>query len=75
MPMYEYHCDSCGVQYEQLRRMSQADTGLECPVCGSEKVERQLSTFACGSGGGAAAPMRGACGQGGGGCGARGGFT
>ena len=52
MPMYEYRCPDCGRTYEELRRMSEADEKLECPHCGSKKPERQLSTFACGAGGG-----------------------
>ena len=67
MPLYEYECQDCLIVYEQLRRMSEADEGLECPECHSTHIERQLSTFAC-SGGATA-------GSGGGGCGARGGFT
>jgi putative FmdB family regulatory protein len=55
MPMYEYRCQECGEKYEQLRRMSEADSNLVCPRCASQKVERLLSTFAaggCGPGGG-----------------------
>lgn len=66
MPMYEYRCAECGRQFEQLRRMSEADTNLECPGCGSKKVERQVS--ACSVGGGGAN-------SGGGGCAPRGGFS
>lgn len=62
MPMYEYRCSQCGANYEELRRMSEADTDLKCPQCGSVQVQRQFS--ACAIGGG--------CGSGGGG---RGGFT
>lgn len=54
MPMYEYRCDSCGRTYEQLRRMSDADTDLKCPHCDSEQVERLVSACAiggCGGGG------------------------
>jgi putative FmdB family regulatory protein len=53
MPIYEYKCGGCGHIFEMLRRMSDADTELECPKCHSNKVDRQLSTFAaggCGSG-------------------------
>jgi putative FmdB family regulatory protein len=46
MPIYEYKCDDCGRHYEQLRRMSDADAGLECPDCRSARVNRQLSSFA-----------------------------
>lgn len=65
MPMYEYRCQECGKLYEQLRRMSEADTNLQCPACGSPKVERQVSTCSF-SGTGSAS---------GGGCAPRGGFS
>ena len=48
MPLYEYQCGECGKVFELLRRMKDADTDLECPLCHSTKVERQLSTFATG---------------------------
>ena len=68
MPMYEYRCQECGKLYEQLRRMSEADTNLQCPHCGSQKVERQFSAcaFSGFSSGGS---------SGGGGCTPRGGFS
>ncbi len=53
--MYEYRCQTCGKQFEQVRRMSEADSGLVCPTCASVEIERLLSGFAahgCGSGGG-----------------------
>ena len=55
MPMYEYRCRECGREYEQLRRMSEAEKDLECPACASREVELKVSGFAmagCGSGGG-----------------------
>lgn len=64
MPMYEYRCQECGRQYEQLRRMSEADTNLVCPQCGSEHVERQLSACAIGGGSSSSSPGGGACGGG-----------
>ena len=34
MPLYEYHCDACGRQFELIRKFS--DPPLEkCPHCGS----------------------------------------
>jgi putative FmdB family regulatory protein len=48
MPLYEYLCRSCGKGFEMLRRMKDADADLKCPNCHSNKVERQLSTFAAG---------------------------
>ncbi len=49
MPLYEYRCETCGHTFEMLRRMSDADSELECPRCHSTEVERQLSTFSSGS--------------------------
>ena len=57
MPIYEYKCESCGHEYEQLRRMSDADLNLECPDCRSEHVRRLLSSFAAHGGGGGGASM------------------
>lgn len=74
MPIYEYKCEGCGSHYEQMRKMSDADSNLECPDCSSSKVKRQLSSFAAHSGNGQQrnAPMGGGCGMGAcgtGGCG------
>jgi putative FmdB family regulatory protein len=62
MPIYEYRCEECGRVYEMLRRYSDADCDLKCPVCESEDIRRQVSSFAASSGSGA-----GGCGSGGGG--------
>jgi putative FmdB family regulatory protein len=69
MPLYEYRCSHCGQNFELLRKMGDADTGLECPKCQSSQVSRQLSTFAphMGSPAGATAPCgapAGSCGGG-----------
>jgi putative FmdB family regulatory protein len=52
--MYEYRCRDCGAEYEQLRRMQEADRDLECPECGAKEIDRLISGFAtggsCGSG-------------------------
>ncbi len=48
MPLYEYRCKNCGESFEKLRRMSEADQGIDCPHCQSEEVERLLSSFATG---------------------------
>ena len=53
MPMYEYRCKECGTVQELLRRFAEADTGVDCPKCSSQKVDRIFSTFAtggCGAG-------------------------
>lgn len=48
MPLYEYKCRRCSKVFEMLRPMRGTDDDLECPNCHSNKVERQLSTFATG---------------------------
>lgn len=57
MPIYEYQCEDCGRNFELLRRMSEADDGVKCPLCESERVKRQVSAFA--ARGGCCAPTGG----------------
>lgn len=45
MPLYEYHCRSCGVRFELLRPMRRADEPATCPQ-GHPGAERALSMFA-----------------------------
>lgn len=43
MPLYEYHCDSCGHRFELIRKFS--DPPLEaCPKCGKSPVTKLLSS-------------------------------
>lgn len=63
MPIYEYKCEGCGSHYEQIRRMAEADNGLECPECHSAAVNRQLSSFATTSGQSSAGMEGGMCGR------------
>jgi putative FmdB family regulatory protein len=44
MPFYEYKCDECGKEYEELVPM-QAKEAPPCPACGSKQVERKISLF------------------------------
>lgn len=62
MPMYEFVCDQCGKKFEELCRSS--DTEVKCPQCGSTRVTRQFSAFACkggGAGGGCSSCSGGSC--------------
>ena len=58
MPIFEYRCKSCGHKFEAILF---GDQSPECPKCHTEKLEKQLSTFAV-SKGGTATPDLG-CGQ------------
>jgi putative FmdB family regulatory protein len=43
MPLYDFHCRSCGERFERLVRSGDV---IECPSCRGSEVERLLSTFA-----------------------------
>lgn len=51
MPIYEYHCSSCGRDFEKLQKVSEPPTST-CPVCG-KKTKRLISksSFALKGGG------------------------
>ncbi len=42
MPIYEYRCEACGHELEQLQRIS--DEPLrDCPECGQAKLKKLIS--------------------------------
>lgn len=45
MPLYEYHCDSCGENFEKLQRFSDEPLTLH-EACGGGPVHRLISTSA-----------------------------
>lgn len=49
MPIYDYHCEACGHEFEALVRTS--TTEIDCPKCGAPKARKQLSVFATPSSG------------------------
>jgi putative FmdB family regulatory protein len=71
MPMYEYGCLNCDSRFDRLRRMDQDDSGVNCPRCGGEQVQRRMSVFAAHtrSGGASIAEAAAPVSSGGGGCG------
>jgi putative FmdB family regulatory protein len=48
MPIFEYICQDCGVQFEQI--VPRYDSLTDCPGCNSSRVEKQLSVFAVAGG-------------------------
>lgn len=69
MPIYEYRCLDCGSLFSRLQSISNPPAVTPCPECGSERTERQHSTFAAAgsSSGTAASPGTPGCGSAGGG--------
>jgi putative FmdB family regulatory protein len=44
MPIYEYVCERCSHAFE--KRVPSSASRVQCPECGSQKVDRQFSAFA-----------------------------
>lgn len=45
MPIYEYRCTGCRRKFEQIVLRGKALDEACCPSCGSQAVERLLSSF------------------------------
>ncbi len=52
MPIYEFRCEDCGERFEKLCFGYREEQDLRCPRCGSSRVRKEFSTFACGLGDG-----------------------
>jgi putative FmdB family regulatory protein len=61
MPIYEYRCEQCGAQFEELTSSAGA-ADVRCRQCSGRRVTRMLSAFAVGSGEAARAAEAGPCG-------------
>ncbi len=46
MPIYEYYCPDCEVEFEKLVKLSEANAVQNCPECGGRHMRKKLSTFA-----------------------------
>jgi len=63
MPLFEFHCDRCGIDFDELVSRDKI-VSVECPKCGGSDVERKLSVFSARSTAAQAAPSSGsACGR------------
>lgn len=64
MPMYEYICQACAAEFEELKRSFSDATVDTCPSCGGGPVERKFSVFSARSGPSRlAAPAAAPCGR------------
>ena len=50
MPIYQFVCASCHTDFELMRPFSKSATPAKCPTC-KGKAERQITSFACKTGG------------------------
>ena len=46
MPIYEFVCEKCSAEFEQLFKSSLDNEAVQCPECGSENTRKKFSTFA-----------------------------
>lgn len=74
MPIYEFKCKNCSIIFESFVTSSKYADSIKCPKCGSDQVNKQMSSFSFGAntlgsgiGGGMAPsmPSPGGCGSGG----------
>ncbi len=61
MPIYEYVCQECGVRFEQMRSINEADRPIACQSCASSRTYRAISVFSATSGGRVIASSGGGC--------------
>jgi len=65
MPIYEFECLECGVEFEKLMRKTEAASEVVCPVCDSLRIDEKISTFASFVKGGSAGSFGGCAPSGG----------
>ncbi len=61
MPIFEFECLDCGVEFEKLVMRTASVSEVACPMCGSRKVEQKLSAFASPGSARGSAALPGAC--------------
>jgi putative FmdB family regulatory protein len=50
VPIFEYRCEKCGTEFEELVATSERDKPQTCPACGARKTKRLMSAFSAGGG-------------------------
>jgi putative FmdB family regulatory protein len=45
MPVYEFHCDACGADFDALVEDQDQDQPVECPLCHSLETQKELSLY------------------------------
>ena len=62
MPIYEYHCNDCGTDFEKFLRSMFSKEAIICPDCGGQHVNKALSLFGSTSSSSGGASSAAACG-------------
>jgi putative FmdB family regulatory protein len=47
MPIFEYRCNKCGNEFEEIRSVKD-DSPITCPSCKGTDVKKKVSTFGSG---------------------------
>jgi putative FmdB family regulatory protein len=63
MPIYEFHCNDCGADFEELFRNASERRRPSCDKCGSGNVRKKFSTFATSASGGEGGASSSGCGS------------
>lgn len=50
MPIYEYYCADCDLEFDKLVKLAEANAVQDCPDCGGRHTHKKLSTFATSGG-------------------------
>lgn len=66
MPIYEYRCDACGEEFEEL--VFGNDSSVKCPKCGSDRTGKLMSCCRHKNAGGGGGLGTASSASGGGGC-------
>jgi len=48
MPIYEYRCGECGDKFEKWVRTLSCQDDVQCPKCGSKRVQKAVSRLGTG---------------------------
>ena len=64
MPIYEFHCKSCGEEFEEFRFPTESDGDAVCPKCGARKAKRTISRFSSAGSGDSDLASGGSCSSG-----------
>jgi putative FmdB family regulatory protein len=45
MPVYDYVCNDCHKSFELVLTLTEHETAIKCPKCGSKNVEQEVAAF------------------------------